>query len=70
MYPASEDLAIVNAIIALGKGLHLNVVAEGVETEELLDLLKSLGCKYIQGYLFSKPLPADEATQLLQNFST
>ena len=47
--------------------LNLNVVAEGVETEELKDLLKNLGCEYIQGYLFSKPLPAEEATKLLQN---
>ena len=68
LYSASQDLAIVNAIIALGKELHLNVIAEGVQTQELKDLLKSLGCKYIQGYIFSKPLPAAEATQLLQNY--
>ena len=64
---APSDIAIVNAIITLGKGLNLNVVAEGVETKQLQDLLKNLDCKYIQGYLFSKPVPATEATQLLQN---
>ncbi|AFZ37747.1 response regulator receiver modulated diguanylate cyclase/phosphodiesterase with PAS/PAC sensor(s) [Stanieria cyanosphaera PCC 7437] len=64
---SSQDLAIVNAIIALGKGLNLTVVAEGVETEEIKNLLKNIGCEYIQGYLFSKPLPAAEATKLLEN---
>ena len=62
----SQDLAIVNTIITLGKGLNLNVVAEGVETEELRDLLQNLGCEYIQGYLYSKPVPAQEATDLLR----
>jgi diguanylate cyclase (GGDEF)-like protein len=68
--PNSPDLAIINAVITLGQGLNLNVVAEGVETEELKDLLKKLGCEYIQGYLFSKPLPADEATKLLSESSS
>ena len=61
-----EDMAIVDAIITLGQGLKLNVVAEGVETEQLKNLLKNLGCEYIQGYLFSKPVPAAAATKLLQ----
>jgi diguanylate cyclase (GGDEF)-like protein len=65
LHSSAQDIAIVNAIITLGQGLNLNVVAEGVETEELKDLLKKLGCEYIQGYLFSKPLPAAEATKLL-----
>jgi EAL domain-containing protein (putative c-di-GMP-specific phosphodiesterase class I) len=64
---SSQDIAIVDAIITLGHGLNLNVVAEGVETVELKNLLLDLGCEYIQGYLFSKPLPADEATKLLKN---
>ncbi|MEM8676774.1 MAG: EAL domain-containing protein [Cyanobacteria bacterium P01_G01_bin.67] len=66
LHPASQDLAIVNAVITLGQGLNLNVVAEGVETAELRDLLQNLGCEYIQGYLFSKPLPAVAATKLLE----
>ncbi|MGL5874907.1 MAG: GGDEF/EAL domain-containing response regulator [Xenococcaceae cyanobacterium] len=69
LHPNSPDLAIINAVIALGQGLNLKVVAEGVETQELKDLLKKLGCEYIQGYLFSKPLPAAEATKLLEQFS-
>ncbi|MGL5941700.1 MAG: EAL domain-containing response regulator [Waterburya sp.] len=67
---SAEDIAIVDAVLTLGQGLNLNVVAEGVETEELKELLKNLGCEYIQGYLFSKPLPAEEATKLLQNNMT
>ncbi|MGK7895400.1 MAG: EAL domain-containing protein [Xenococcus sp. (in: cyanobacteria)] len=67
LHPASQDIAIIDAVIALGQGLNLNIVAEGVETEELKNLLKNLGCEYIQGYLFSKPLPAIEATELLKN---
>jgi diguanylate cyclase (GGDEF)-like protein len=69
LHPSSPDLAIINAVITLGQGLNLKVVAEGVETQELKDLLKKLGCEYIQGYLFSKPLPAAEATKLLEQYS-
>ena len=61
-----EDMAIVDAIITLGQGLNLDVVAEGVETEQLKNLLVNLGCEYIQGYLFSKPLPPSAATELLK----
>lgn len=61
-----HDTAIVNAIVALGKGLNLKVVAEGVETEELRDLLETLSCEHMQGYFFSKPLPSKEATDLLK----
>ena len=68
LHSDSPDIAIVNAVITLGKGLNLNVVAEGVETEELKNLLKNLGCEYIQGYLFSKPVPAEEATKLLEQY--
>ena len=46
----------------LGKGLEMSVVAECVETNEQLSILKEMDCDVIQGYLFSKPLPADEAT--------
>jgi diguanylate cyclase (GGDEF)-like protein len=62
-----QDRAIINAVITLGKGLNLNVVAEGVETIKIKDLLINLGCEYIQGYLFSKPLPVEEATEMLKN---
>ena len=63
----TADIAIIKAIISMGQGLGIAVVAEGVETRELKDFLQSLNCRYMQGYYFSKPLISTEATQLLQN---
>ncbi len=60
-----EDATLVEAIIAMGRTLHLNVVAEGVETEQQLKFLQMHDCSSIQGYLISKPLPAAELTSLL-----
>ncbi len=63
----SSDTAIVAAIVNMASALALKVVAEGVETEKQLVILKALGCDEYQGYLFSKPLPADVlVSQLLQ----
>ena len=59
-------LAVVTAIIGLAKSLNLKVVAEGIETIEQFGCLSKLGCQYGQGFLFSKPVPAVEATQLLE----
>ena len=56
----ADDCAIVRAIIAMAHSLELVVVAEGVENAAQFGYLKTLGCDLIQGYLFSKPLPADE----------
>ncbi len=56
----------MTAVIALGRGLNLSVVAEGVETREQLEYLRSLDCQEMQGYLFSKPLPSEEAGRFLQ----
>ena len=55
----AEDSAIAAAVIALGQGLGLKVVAEGVETERQLDFLRSRGCDELQGYWLSRPLAAD-----------
>lgn len=66
----NNALAVVTAIIGLSKSLNLKVVAEGIETTEQLACLKRLGCQYGQGYLFSKPVPSDEATKLLEMNST
>lgn len=61
----STDAAIASAIIAMGKSLDLNVIAEGVETESQLEFLRKHECNEIQGYLFSRPVPATEAFALL-----
>ncbi len=58
-----NDAAIVTAIVALGHGLNLEIIAEGVETSQQLELLRALKCNVIQGYLFSRPLAAEAATQ-------
>lgn len=55
-----EDLEIVKAIIALSRSLGLDIIAEGVETEEQRDILFEYGCEYIQGYYYSQPLAAEE----------
>jgi diguanylate cyclase (GGDEF)-like protein/PAS domain S-box-containing protein len=55
-----DDAAITAAIVALARSLRLNVVAEGVETKSQLDYLTSLSCDEVQGFYFSKPLPAAE----------
>jgi diguanylate cyclase (GGDEF)-like protein/PAS domain S-box-containing protein len=60
-----EDTAIVSAVLALAKNLEISVVAEGVETREQLAVLLQLQCPYLQGYLFSKPRPADEIAGLV-----
>ncbi|HEX3250639.1 MAG TPA: EAL domain-containing protein [Pyrinomonadaceae bacterium] len=59
-----DDAALVNAIIMLARNLRLKVIAEGVETEDQLRLLQLLRCDEIQGYFFSKPLPADRLTTM------
>ena len=60
-----QDLAIATAIIRLGQGFNLRVVAEGVETQEQVDILQALNCQYMQGYWFGRPLAAEEASKLL-----
>lgn len=62
----AEDRQIIRAILSLAKTLKLTVVAEGVETIEQVNFLRNEGCDIIQGYYFSKPIPALEFLQLLE----
>ena len=61
-----QDLAVVAALIELAKGFDLKVVAEGVETQQQVELLRSLKCYNMQGFWFGRPLAAEEASKLVQ----
>lgn len=63
----SRNAGIIQAIMTLGRGFNLRVIAEGVETEAQKDCLLSFQCEEMQGYLSSPPLPVEEATQFLGN---
>ena len=60
------DAVMVKTIISMGHNFHLDVIAEGVETEAQMDFLKQNGCMAYQGYLFSQPVPIDEFEALLK----
>jgi diguanylate cyclase (GGDEF)-like protein/PAS domain S-box-containing protein len=62
----SSDLAIVSAIIAIAKHLHIQVIAEGIEAYQQAEILRKLGCTVGQGFLFARPMPADEILKLLR----
>ena len=67
--PHTKDQEIVRAVIALARGLELDIVAEGVDKEEQIDILQALDCNIVQGYYFSHPLTATQMTEmLLQNW--
>jgi EAL domain-containing protein (putative c-di-GMP-specific phosphodiesterase class I) len=65
-----EDASIAQAIITLSHALRLKVIAEGVENKAQLDFLAMHGCDEMQGYYFSRPLPADQCTQFLREART
>ena len=62
----SDDVAITQAIIAMARSLNIKVVAEGVENIAQLQFLREQGCDQTQGYLFSKPIAAEEFARLLR----
>lgn len=66
MVTSTDARAIIAAIIAMAESLNLTVIAEGVETEEQMTLLIKQRCYYAQGFVFSKPLPADQLTRFLE----
>ena len=64
----NDDVAIVEAVLGLGKHFNMKVVAEGVEDEEQLKFLKTQGCDIAQGYFISKPLSADQYLAWLERW--
>ncbi len=67
MEGGSENGEIVRTVIALAKALRLSVIAEGIESIHQFHQLRVLGCEFGQGYLFSRPIPVDDATRLLED---
>jgi diguanylate cyclase (GGDEF)-like protein/PAS domain S-box-containing protein len=61
-----DGTGIVTAMIGMGKSLRMHVIAEGVETQEQLEILKEHGCPQAQGYYFSRPVPGEEFSRLLE----
>ena len=66
MTDSETQRGIVRAILALGEALSVNVIAEGIETQDQLDALLDLGCVFGQGFLLSKPLTIDDCLLALR----
>jgi diguanylate cyclase (GGDEF)-like protein len=69
MHSEGSSLEIVRAVIAMAKSLGIRVVAEGVEYAEQFRTLRDLGCDYIQGFYFSRPLPAEELPRWIEDWN-
>jgi EAL domain-containing protein (putative c-di-GMP-specific phosphodiesterase class I) len=67
MVDGDTQRGIVRAILALGESLSVNVIAEGIETQEQYDALLDLGCRFGQGYLLAPPVPAEECVRLVRS---
>ncbi|MDX8481527.1 EAL domain-containing protein [Mesorhizobium sp. VK24D] len=65
-----EGREIIQTILDMAKNLHMDVVAEGAETEAHVDQLRQMGCGYAQGYYFSRPLDQAAATMLLERWKS
>ncbi len=62
----ASDLAIVSAIIAIARHLNIQVIAEGIEGYQQAEILRRLGCAVGQGFLFARPMPADQCLEYLR----
>ena len=67
---SEEAATIVRSLSNLGHNLGLTICAEGVEDQETLDLLRSVGCEKAQGYFMSRPLGASDETELLHRWAS
>ena len=63
---SETDRRLVNLILDIARCLNVPVVAEGVETQEQIDLLREGGCNYVQGFFFSRPLPPEQFEELMR----
>jgi len=63
-----DSIAIIRAVAGLGRSFSMTTTAEGVETQEQLDQMRAEGCTEVQGYFYSKPMPASDIAQLLSDF--
>ena len=66
-FPHQDDGVVAKSVIAIAQALNLEVVAEGIETPEQLNLISSYGCEFYQGFLFGEPVSPDEITSLITN---
>ena len=64
---SEEDSSIIRAIIAMAKGLNLNIISEGVETKAQLEQLREWRCKNMQGFLFGRPIAEADAIDILKS---
>ena len=60
-----NDTSLIETIILLGKNLNIEIVAEGLETQEQIEIIRELGCIFGQGYFFSRPLDTHNATRFI-----
>ena len=67
---ASSDAVILNSVIRMAHGLDIPIIAEGVETIEQAEMLKTMGCRLMQGYFFAKPMPIEQFHKLLKDTKT
>ena len=65
MNTSDSSKQYVSTIISIGHILNLNVISEGVEDEAQIETLKEIGCDYIQGYVWGRPMPKDEALEIV-----
>jgi EAL domain-containing protein (putative c-di-GMP-specific phosphodiesterase class I) len=65
-----DAIAIIRAVAGLGRSFGMTTTAEGVETQQQLDQMRAEGCTEVQGYFYSRPMPAAEIAQLLSDFQT
>ena len=66
--PTAQAAAIVGGLLKIGQKLGMTILAEGVETDEQLEFLKTDGCDYIQGYLIGRPMPANQINEWMTEF--